>query len=321
MNKRLQIILETVEILIEDSFEDDMKKFWEKMKAMDAEIEAGKQRLDASMGALSSARSSVTNRIMGIDDRTPEEKAETKRSVDAQVELAQIEGRKQANAGGKANVDIRTGKRKEPINTGRFAVVNGQLVDREADPEDTRTISQRLAYDKDTQAGLNAQMDAAKQRAIDRRNAKRRELGMPELNPNSPEMTGRRFTFDRSRLSDPVYRQEAIRQANDTRSPFRKRLDRENEQMLDDVRRGGQSKQDAIARFNQSLDDLRRREEISKKDLESSWSRDPNAAQEKAERKEREHQELLQDPRMAAAADRVQAQLDARFGKGKVSIR
>jgi hypothetical protein len=321
MNTRLEIILETVKILIEDSYEEERKKFWEKMKAMDAEIEAGKQRLDASMSGLISAHTKTFERLSGKDDRTPEEKAETKRSVDAQVELAQIEGRKQANAGGKANVDIRTGKRKYPIDTGRFGIEHGQLVDRRADLDDTRTIGQRLAYDKNTQAGLNAQMDAAKQREIDRRNAKRRELGMPELNPNSPEMTGRRFTFDRSRLSDPVYRQEAIRQANDTRSPYKKRQDREIEQMLDAVRRGGQSKQDAISRFNQSLDDLRRKEEILKKDLESSWSRDPNAAQEKAERKEREHQELLQDPRMAAAADRVQAKLDARFGKGKVSIR
>lgn len=156
-----------------------------------------------------------------------------------------------------------------PLKGSRFQVQDGEVVDTEPEPmgdhpdrrvreagASGRGLAQRLAYDPATRQAFDAQMQTAKDAAIQRRINKRKELGMPELTRYSPEMTGKSLNvgnIDRSKLSDPEYRKEAIRQINDTRSADQKRQDREAEQTIDAVRQGGQAKQDAISRFNQSL--------------------------------------------------------------------
>lgn len=128
----------------------------------------------------------------------------------------------------------------------------------------------------------NAALDDAARREAVRRNTvptnksetdiqariqQRRKLGMSELNPYSPEAVGNTqripgryyrdtgtIEFDKDTFrKDPAYRQETIRQLNDTRSQDQRRQDREKEQTLDAVRQGGAAKQSAIDRFNASL--------------------------------------------------------------------
>lgn len=159
-----------------------------------------------------------------------------------------------------------------PLKNSRFQVQDGEAVDTEPEPmgdhpdrrvrdagASGRGLAQRLAFDPATRQAFDDQMQGAKDAAIQRRINKRKELGMSELSRYSPEMTGKSLNvnnIDRSKLSDPEYRKEVIRQINDTRSVYQKRQDREAEQTLDAVRQGGQAKQNAISRFNQSISDL-----------------------------------------------------------------
>lgn len=139
-----------------------------------------------------------------------------------------------------------------------------------------RLLRRRNAALDDTARSVAAHREAARRKAvptnksetdIQTRIQQRRKLGMSELNPYSPEAVGNTqripgryyrdtgtMEFDKDTFrKDPAYRQETIRQLNDTRSQDQRRQDREKEQTLDAVRQGGAAKQSAIDRFNASL--------------------------------------------------------------------